>query len=129
MFYYVYSHISLFSLRHSLLDKFNSIIVNVEHSSLSHFAVLHRLLALTKLPIAKMVSPMNSMLVICILGFSLLLKVVVADVFTAVIKMECLVKVEKKMLNALDVYIEESQRAREVVPESVVPYVLQQNLS
>ena len=72
---------------------------------------------------------MNSMQVMCILGFSLLLKAVVADVFTAVIKMECLVKVEKKMLNALDVYIEESQKAKEAVPESVVPYVLQQNLS
>ena len=72
-----------------------------------------------------MVSPMNSVQVICILGVSLLLKAVIADVFTAVIKMECLVKVEKKMLNALDVYIEESQKAKEVVPESIVPYVQQ----
>ena len=60
------------------------------------------------------------MQIICIFAAFFLFKAVLSDVFTAVIKMECFVKEEKKMLDALGRYVVESLEAREDVPDSVV---------
>lgn len=54
-----------------------------------------------------------------ILAFSGLIRIVFSDVFTAVVKLEYLIKVETRMINALGIYVEDSLDVDDI-PESVV---------
>ena len=54
-----------------------------------------------------------------ILTFSGLIRLVFSDVFTAVVKLEYLIKVETRMINALGIYVEDSLDVHDI-PESVM---------
>ena len=61
-----------------------------------------------------------SKLTICLFLLSLVLKSTVSDVFTAVIKLEYLARVEERMLDALDTYTKDARQANQDVPDSVL---------
>ena len=61
-----------------------------------------------------------SKLTIFIFLLSLVLKTTVSDVFTAVIKLEYLARVEERMLDALDTYTKDARQANQDVPDSVL---------
>ena len=61
-----------------------------------------------------------SKLTIFIFLLSLVLKTTVSDVFTAVIKLEYLARVEERMLDALDTYTKDAREANQDVPDSVL---------
>ena len=61
-----------------------------------------------------------SKLTIFIFLQSMVLKSTVSDVFTAVIKLEYLARVEERMLDALDTYTKDARQANQDVPDSVL---------
>ena len=67
-----------------------------------------------------MVKLNNFIRTIILLAFCFMYKMVLADVFTAVVKLEFLIKVEQKMVDALGKYMVESMDAGDQVPDSIV---------
>ena len=61
-----------------------------------------------------------SKLTIFLFLLSMVIKTTVSDVFTAVIKLEYLARVEERMLDALDTYTKDARQANQDVPDSVL---------